>query len=280
MAVETETALSHLLARRLTDLLPLFGILAAISYAVLRLAYLQFYYSFMVTPEEVGLGQAELLTQSLVAPLFLLVLTIILVIVLGSLLLVVGVILEHLAKLLSNLRPRLPIIRRIKFFRSTNKSQVEAEAISSNGETTQVHEPMTRAGRSNEASISLNPIAGIVVAVVAVTFLIIIFAQANKAAADVRNGGYTITTVHLEIGQVKIPTLNIVAWPSSVEWKESTNTPSTLKQYPNCIMYLGEADGTAVIYNVKTQTTMRFRSDDAIVAVYSSRARLDPSCYE
>ena len=70
MAMETDATPSDSLARRLADLLPLFGVLAAVSYAVLRVAYLQFYYSFMVSPEEVGLGQAELLTQSLVARCF------------------------------------------------------------------------------------------------------------------------------------------------------------------------------------------------------------------
>ena len=36
-------------------LLPLVGITAAITYAILRLAYAHFYYKFDVAPEEVGL---------------------------------------------------------------------------------------------------------------------------------------------------------------------------------------------------------------------------------
>jgi hypothetical protein len=43
----------------------LLAALAAGTYAMLRLAYLQFYYAFDVAPEEVGLGRTELLSQAL-----------------------------------------------------------------------------------------------------------------------------------------------------------------------------------------------------------------------
>ena len=277
MAIEIDSALSRSFTRRLIDLLPLFGILAAISYAVLRLAYLQFYYNFMVAPEEVGLGQAELLTQSLVAPLFLLVAIGVAVIVLGFLLFVVGIILRPLARPLSNFGSRLPIIGRFALSRSNNKPH---GAIGPSEESTDANGPMIKARSSNETSRSLNVEAGIVTTFIAILFLALLFIQANLAVTGVREGGYTITTVHWPVGPVNIPSLNIIAWPSSVEWKESAKTPSTLKPYPNCIMYLGKANGTTVIYNVKTRMTIRFRSDDAIVVVYPFKTRLAPSCYE
>jgi hypothetical protein len=45
------------------------GVLAGITYGVLRLAYIQFYFVIGVRPEEVGLGKTEILTQALVGPL-------------------------------------------------------------------------------------------------------------------------------------------------------------------------------------------------------------------
>ncbi|HKO84258.1 MAG TPA: hypothetical protein VJ140_06790 [Actinomycetota bacterium] len=275
--METDATPSDSLARRLADLLPLFGVLAAVSYAVLRVAYLQFYYSFMVSPEEVGLGQAELLTQSLVAPLFLFIVAAIAAIFLGFLLALMSRILKPLARPLSNLRSRLPTIGHFEFSRPNNTPKGVARP--SNGEAIDANEPVMARG-SNDTGRGLTFEASALVALVLLSFVTSLFIQANAAVTGVQKGGYTITTVHFGVGPVDIPSLNIIAWPNAVEWKEGTKTPSSLKQNSNCIMYLGKANGTTVIYNVKTRMTIRFRSDDAIVAVYPLQARLAPSCYE
>jgi membrane-associated HD superfamily phosphohydrolase len=47
------------------------GITSAVVYAFLWLAYYQFYSNFAISPEEVGLGKTELLSQALVGPVIL-----------------------------------------------------------------------------------------------------------------------------------------------------------------------------------------------------------------
>ena len=49
---------------RLKGWLSLSEVFALIFYAVLRLAYLQFYVPFGLRPEDVGIGKTELLTQA------------------------------------------------------------------------------------------------------------------------------------------------------------------------------------------------------------------------
>ena len=135
---------------------------------MLRLAYLQFYYEFMVAPEEVGLGQAELLTQSLVAPLFLLALMTFCVVVLGSLLILMGGIFKPLARPLSNFLSRLPIIGHFEFSQS-NKPQGVAR--SSSEEARDANELPTKAEASDNTSRSLNFEAGVIVVFVSMLFL-------------------------------------------------------------------------------------------------------------
>jgi hypothetical protein len=50
------------------------GVLSAVAYGVLRIAYVQYYQEFRVLPEQAGLGKTELLTQALVGPVVLLAL--------------------------------------------------------------------------------------------------------------------------------------------------------------------------------------------------------------
>jgi hypothetical protein len=62
-------------------LLPIFGVLTAITYAALRAAYSQFYDHFGILPEEVGFGKAELLSQALAGPLIVFIVVFILILV-------------------------------------------------------------------------------------------------------------------------------------------------------------------------------------------------------
>jgi hypothetical protein len=119
----------------------------------------------------------------------------------------------------------------------------------------------------------------IIVILILGTFRQIIVA-ADQAANGVIEDGYSITTVQRRIGAIRIIVLNIVAWPATIEWRGSSPVPSAIKTNPHCIMYLGKANGTTVLYNVKNAATIRFPSEDAIITINPQAERLSPSCYE
>jgi hypothetical protein len=90
-----------------------YGVIAAILYVILRLAYVQFYHKIGVSPEEVGLGRTELLSQALTGPVAIVVLT---VVTLSLPLLVVGVGFALYVVRLTETKPntRIKALRRLR----------------------------------------------------------------------------------------------------------------------------------------------------------------------
>jgi hypothetical protein len=237
------------------------GALAAGIYALLRLAYLHFYYAFNVAPEEVGLGRAELLSQALIGP----VLFVLLVIVSSILITVAYFLVEATAYLA---RRRFKSLRKLR--REPDSDQVDP----SSDDHVKLPTVPTMVLRES-LNMRRLPIFALMLIIV---LTIGLFTQAYHAADGVKKG-YTITTVNYGIGRYNLPVLNIVAWYATIEWKPADKAPSMLRDHPACIIYLGKANGTTVVYNVRTKATIRFSSGDAVIAVHPSVERLNASCY-
>jgi hypothetical protein len=284
------------LVRQLVErLLPIVGIIvgviAAFTYAVLRLAYAHFYYPFEVEPEEVGLGQFQILSQSLVGVslIFLGLLTI--AVIPGVLLILVW---EAGALLLGKLGTSLQRGKRLQGLGGrwlahgpskveTKKDQELLEPSRADGPELKDSETSTPdlKERSN-GDISLWFLCGVAVIFLGLVFgsFRLLFLEADRASRRVMEDGHTISAVFYRIGTYRIIALNVKASHSTVEWKSAANTPSALKRNPQCIVYLGKANGTTVVFNVKDSTTIRFPTNDAIITVHRATDRLSPSCYE
>ncbi|MDI6105606.1 hypothetical protein QLQ12_44205 [Actinoplanes sp. NEAU-A12] len=81
--------------------------------------------------------------------------------------------------------------------------------------------------------------------------------------------GYTVRSVYLA-RTVRVPVLAVQALPAVVAW--STDTPSTLQDLMTrrCLLYLGQAAGTTVFYDVKSRESLRVPSAQIIVAIQNT----------
>jgi hypothetical protein len=246
-AASDEEPTTSIIARVGKGLVPTLGVLTAVTYALLRGAYVQFYYGFNVTPEEVGLGKTELLSQALVGPTLIFLTVLVLVTLFDFLVTTVEV-------LGTSLWGR--ILGRQDSAEQDDPSLTSSLAKSVSG------------GR-------LLVIASFIIAYLVLS----LYSQAQSAVRDVVNRGVTITDVHAALGRFAIPLLNIVAYSATVEWKEKEKTPALIRERANCVLYLGKSNGTTIVYNVGSQKTIRFPSDDAVVSVEPTVVRLERGCY-
>jgi hypothetical protein len=281
-----------LVRRRVEQFLPIVGIIAAFIYAVLRLAYAHFYYPFEVEPEEVGLGQFQIISQSLIGLILIFlgwltaaaILGIVLTLVWGASALLLGKLgtLRGRGKRLQGLRGRWLARRPSKV--GTKDDQELSESSKSDSPELNDSETTTQGAKehsSSDRSLWFFYGAAIIFAVIlALTSFRLLFLEADRASRAVIEDGYTISAVFYRIGTYRIIALNVKASHSTVEWKTATNMPSALKRNPQCIVYLGKANGTTVVFNVKDSTTIRFPTNDAVITVHRATDRLSPSCYE
>jgi hypothetical protein len=293
--LEKESAPSFV-RQLLERFLPIVGIIGALIYAVLRLAYAHFYYPFEVEPEEVGLGQFQILSQSFVGLMFIFlglviavaILTVALTLVIAILILVwkVGALL--LGKFGTSLklgeRFQSPLGRRLTRgpFKARTEMAQDLRESSKEGGPELPASKTNAPDRKEHNDTNLWFLCGAAVILVILVFASfrLLFLEADRASRGVIEDGYTISAIFYRIGTYRIITLNVKASHSTVEWKATTKTPSALKRNPQCIVYLGKANGTTVVFNVKDSTTIRFPTNDAVIAVHRNTDRLSPSCYK
>jgi hypothetical protein len=269
------------LARQLVErFLPILGILTASTYAVLRLGYAHFYYYFEVSPEEVGLRQFELLSQSLVGLALFLVVILTVTVILTLPISIGFLVLERISKwlqqrtrfrkLVHRWRARWPFQANVRKVEGSSNDQLGA---------TELGRTATTSNETKRLDWGLWLTVGILAAICILAYFVIIFRQADDAGRAVRDG-YKVSAIHFRLGTFRVITLNVRATHSTVEWKATRSTPSALKSNAQCLMYFGKADGTAILFNVKDDTTIRFPAEDAVITVHPGTKRLPVSCYE
>jgi len=78
--------------------------------------------------------------------------------------------------------------------------------------------------------------------------------------------GYTVRNVYLA-HTVRIPVLAVQAVPAVVAWTNAAAPAPLDLRNRHCLLYLGQADGTTVFYDVTTRESLRLPSSGIVVSV-------------
>ncbi len=255
------------MVRRIQQALGVSALAAALAYTALWLAYYQFFSQVQLSPEDVGIDKADLLSQALVGPA---VLYLTLGLTYGmwmTAMIVTGIInLRHLARMVPELveivrgRPGPsdpPPKRRLSLREIVFLVRREGAAM------------VTTAWRYTRLTA-----AGVGIA----TFAIITIELANEARARGRDllSGRPVQKPHFALATMRIPLLDIRATPADVAWTTSTDVKDGTP-FPPCLLYLGDADATTVLFDPRTGRIHRVPT--AAVALQLKPAdEHDPSC--
>jgi hypothetical protein len=199
-------------------LLPFVGVMGAVLYAVLRLAYLFFYLQLRATPEEVGYGYAEVLASQLIGAIEL-------------------VVLLGIAFWIASLGLR-------GMWRLAARRQGPATAFER-----AVHLSAVRLGMRCT-------VAAVVLVLVGLPVL------AWNEGADAAQG-FTVRNVYL-YGTIRLPVLAVQAVPVTVSVLRSVQTDIATRP---CLLYLGQANGNTVFYDVRSQESLRIPSGEIAIAL-------------
>jgi hypothetical protein len=217
------------LDKAITRYLPLLGAIGVALYGILRLAYLFFYLQLRTTPEEVGYGYTQVLSQSVVGAL-------------------------ELTLLLSVLLAVFPLgayggqvlIGRVKG-RSSRSS--------------------TRAA-SHASSRHFHMIRRILMRCLVVAFALVLLTLPGLAwwQGGLARSGQTVRNVYF-IGIPYLPVLAVQAVPARVLWVDSGSNRQFDLSKRDCLMYLGQTNGTTVLYDVQTHESIRLPTSDITVSL-------------
>jgi hypothetical protein len=204
---------------------PLVGVAGAALYGVLRLAYVFFYLWLRATPDEVGYGYSQVLSDELIGAIELVVLIATLIWIVGS-----------AASIFVPLPQRASRKYRSKAARARPFSKLKAQKI---------------------AAWSL------VIAVPTVLIWLPVLGWLEGAQAA---NGYAVRNVYLA-GTIRLPVLAVQAVPAEVIWASPSGSGEPDMSRHPCLLYLGQADGTSVFYDVHSQESLRLPTADIVVSL-------------
>jgi len=204
---------------------PLTGVIGAALYGVLRLAYVFFYLWLRATPDEVGYGYSQVLSDELIGAIELVVLI--------------------------------------------------AAVIFAGAMAASIVVPLTRraAGRHTPAGAGIHSISKAKAQKIAVWSLVIAmpvvllglpvlgWLEGAQAAS-----GYAVRNVYLA-GTIRLPVLAVQAVPAEVAWISPQGSDELDISGRQCLLYLGQASGISVFYDVHSQESLRVPSDDIVVSL-------------
>jgi hypothetical protein len=204
---------------------PLVGVTGAALYGVLRLAYVFFYLWLRATPDEVGYGYSQVLSDELVGAIELVVL-------IATLIWIIGFSASIFALL----------ARRV-----TRKYRYKAAGIHLFGKL--------KAQRIAAWSLA------IAVPIVLIWLPIFGWLEGEQAA-----NGYAVRNVYLA-GTIRLPVLAVQAVPAQVTWASPSGFSEPDISRRLCLLYLGQADGTSVFYDVHSQESLRLPTADIVISL-------------
>jgi hypothetical protein len=204
---------------------PLTGVIGAALYGVLRLAYVFFYLWLRATPDEVGYGYSQVLSDELIGAIELVVL--------------IAVMISIVAMAASSLAQ----LARWTAGRYTSTA-------------VQIHR-ITKAKAQKIAAWSL----AIAVPVVLMGLPVLGWLEGAQAAS-----GYAVRNVYLA-GTIRLPVLAVQAVPAQVAWISTQGRDEVNISERQCLLYLGQASGISVFYDVHSQESLRLPSDDIVVSL-------------
>lgn len=204
---------------------PLAGVTGAALYGVLRLAYVFFYLWLRATPDEVGYGYSQVLSDELIGAIELVVLIAALIWIAGSAISIL-----------------VPLARQ-----ATGKYGSEAAEI----------HLVSKSKAQKTAAWSL----AIAVPIVLVGLPALGWLEGAQAA-----NGYAVRNVYLA-GTIRLPVLAVQAVPAEVAWASPPGSGAPNISGRPCLLYLGQADGTSVFYDVHSQESLRLPTAAIIVSL-------------
>ncbi len=78
--------------------------------------------------------------------------------------------------------------------------------------------------------------------------------------------GYAVRNVYLA-GTIRLPVLAVQAVPAQVAWISAQGPDEVNISGRQCLLYLGQASGISVFYDVHSQESLRLPSDDIVVSL-------------
>jgi hypothetical protein len=204
---------------------PLAGVTGAALYGVLRLAYVFFYLWLRATPDEVGYGYSQVLSDELIGAIELVVL-------IAALIWIAVSAINILVSLTQ---------------RATGKYR---------SEVTGIH----LLGKLKAQKIAAWSLA-IAVPIVLVGLPVLGWLEGAQAA-----NGYAVRNVYLA-GTIRLPVLAVQAVPAEVAWASPPGSGEPNISGRPCLLYLGQADGTSVFYDVHSQESLRLPTADITVSL-------------
>jgi hypothetical protein len=204
---------------------PLTGVVGAALYGVLRLAYVFFYLWLRATPDEVGYGYSQVLSDELVGAIELVVLTAVLISAAGLVLSVLLSLARRAAR-----RPKAKVTRT----QLVSKARVQKLAVWS---------------------------FAIAIPLVLVGLPVLGWLEGAQAA-----NGYAVRNVY-PTGLIRLPVLAVQAVPAQVAWTSPPGSDGLNLSRRECLLYLGQANGFAVFYDVHSQESLRLPSANIAIAL-------------
>jgi hypothetical protein len=267
---------------------PVFTLLTVAGSAFFGLAYFRFYDALGLTPDEAGLGTAQVLARSVLGTLALLI-----TISIGTYLLLLPFIPRLAAADLPAATPK-PLSREEKlallvlvvidavllvvvseiYFRVFPHAVILGwiafmlllYALVTFNVKIAKSWPLLRIGGFRPVLFRVRDfVAGFLFCVASVFALVtlVIHDIASDQATDAREGkavrGWSF---------LSMPVLGVRAEPSSVAWK---GTKPTGLVVPECVLYLGRKDNSLVVYDVVRKNTLRLSESDVVVSVRRDR---------
>lgn len=202
---------------------PLVGVTGAALYGVLRLAYVFFYLWLRATPNEVGYGYSQVLSDELIGAIELVVLIAALIWIIGF-----------------SASIFVPLAQRV-----TRKYRSKAAEIHLSGKL--------KAQRIAAWSLA------IAIPIVLIWLPILGWLEGEQAA-----NGYSVRNVYLA-GTIRLPVLAVQAVPAQVIWASPSGLGEPDISRRPCLLYLGQADGTSVFYDVHSQESLRLPTADIVI---------------
>lgn len=219
---------------RIVNAAPLVGLIGAALYGMLRLAYLFFYLRLRASPDEVGYGYSQVLADELIGAIEL-VLLMTLILMLPGAVLVLSLRLPKIVKELPKLRLgkiRLKLPRTFDTDRWIRKAK----------------------------RLALWSLAGAIPLVV-IGLPILGWLEGENAA-----NGYTVRNVYL-LDFIPLPVLAVEAVPAKVTWIAPSGAGEADIAGRQCLLYLGQSDGTAVFYDVQSKESIRLPNANIIITL-------------
>jgi hypothetical protein len=78
--------------------------------------------------------------------------------------------------------------------------------------------------------------------------------------------GYTVRNVYLA-GTIRLPVLAVEAVPATIAWTSTPKSDGLEISRRRCLLYLGQADGISVFYDVQSQESIRLPSAEIAVSL-------------